>query len=272
VSAAARILIAASVGSLIGAGAFLGWRLVSDDDDQAAADPEETSTTASTVEVEAPWIEGGVRYETTVIVPMGLTVEDGVAALAYRADTISPALSRDDDTGEPGTPDDILFRPEQWVLEIAGSEPVAAVTGPKAREVRFPVPETAVGDDVVAVQVVGWRRAVLAGSSVTLPLEEDATGTLADGTVLTLRTVLEQATNTIIQVDVETPDMGDWHPDGPIARASDGRWRLSGGFGGGDFQMIWEGEDGPDEITLIQNSPMWEPVADQVTIIGEGGP
>ncbi|RPI22753.1 MAG: hypothetical protein EHM57_04885, partial [Actinobacteria bacterium] len=60
-SAAARILIAASVGSLIGAGAFLGWRLVSDDDDQAAADPEETSTTASTVEVEAPWIEGGVR-------------------------------------------------------------------------------------------------------------------------------------------------------------------------------------------------------------------
>jgi hypothetical protein len=269
-SARSQVVGAALVGVAVGACAFLGWRLVVADDDGEAG-PGQTSTTAASVEVEAPWIEGGVRYETTVIVPLSFSVAQGVAELVYRAETISPALSREDDGGDAGTPPDVIFRPETWIIELAGSGPVTATTDPDAGRVRFTVPEGATSDDVLGVHVVGWRWARLVGSSVTLPLERDATGTFGDGTELTMRTVLDQATSTIIQVDVEAPDLGDWHPVGPVARADDARWRLSGGIVGGDFQMTWEGDDAPDAITLIQNYPVWEPVAARVTIIDQGG-
>jgi hypothetical protein len=260
-----RWLVALVAGAVVGAAAFAGWWILSGSDTVTVAEQPEVTT--SIVEVEAPWREGGVRYETTVIVPLVLTVEGGTAELEYLAETISPALDRHGDD-EPGTPVDVLFQPEHWLLEMEGDGPVEATTPADADRVLFVVPDAATVEDVLAVHVTGWRRALLVGGAVTLALERGAAGTLHDGTELVMETVLDQSTSTIIQVAVEEPD-DLWHAEGGFGyRSPDTRWRLSGGFGGGGFQMTWEGDDAPGEVTLVQHYPEWVPVAERVTIIG----
>jgi hypothetical protein len=276
-SIVSRVVAGAIIGAIIGGGAFAGWRFLGSRDvghsEPGSADPVPSETSSTTaLEVEAPWFADGVRFETTVIVPVSFFVDGGVAELVYRAETISPSLSRDDDTGQPGTPDDILVRPELWLLEIEGAAPVEATTEADAERVRFSVPETATVSDVLGLHVVGWRRAVLIGGSVTLPLDSGAEGSFHDGTTLVVATVLEQAESTIVQIEVEGPD-DRWHAGGGFGyRFSDARWRLSGGVGGGGFQLTWEGDTAPTEITIVQAYAEWEPVAERTTIIAGDTP
>ena len=63
---------------------------------------------------------------------------------------------------------------------------------------------------------------------------------------MTIETVLEQRFSTIVQFGFDEVD-DDWQF--PAVLPLDGSWRVSGRQGGG-IQLIWDGADAPDRVTL----------------------
>ncbi len=256
-----RFMLALAAGAVVGGS---GAALLATE----AAPPQISVTTTAPVElrvVEAPWIDGGVRFRSTVIRPVSFVVGDGAAELEYELLPLHWTAGNGDE------PAHVPVRPERWKLITTSGDQFDTSTTLHAPQVRFEVPAGLGAGDVAEVRVDGWRIAVPTGETVTVPLVAGAEGVFSDGTEVLVSTVLEQSSSTIVQLDGELAN-AEWVDGGgvPIGIA-DPRWRISFRSGAGAFQAIWEGSDAPGEIDLVQQYPMWVPVAADTVVIGADG-
>lgn len=240
-------------------GVLLAWGIVrAFDADLTPSDTEsapETSAVATATSA-LPWFEAGeVLMEATVLLPRGLSVEDDLAVLEYDLAGLSPTLENREDAEARG---DVVVLPATWVLTTSDGASVDATTGPDDRRVRFELP---VGAGVARIELVEWRVATPLGSRVELPITSGASGILRSGRVQ-IATVLEQANSTIVQVDLDQPS-GDWEPRG-IPVPLDQHWRVAGQEGG--FQLIWEGQNAPEELVLEDTAVEWRPVQGSIPV------
>lgn len=225
--------------------------------------PPSTAATTTTSEQPAPFPfieEGEVVFGTTVLLPRGLEVEDGVARFVYGLAGLSPSLSEHEDS-EYG---DVVFMPELWELTTGAGLVIEATTGSQAQSVRFELPSAS--DTVSMVELVGWRLASTFGDRVELATVEGETGSLRSGQA-TVETVLEQRSSTIVQIDF---DSGGDEWGGGLLRPLDRDWRASGMQNGG-LQLIWEGSDAPDRVVLEDAGFEMRPVSGRLVVFEEDG-
>jgi hypothetical protein len=220
-----------------------------------------TITTVPTAAAVPFFEEGEMVVGSTVLLPRELDVEEGVARLSYDLAGLGPSLTERDDADYQG---DGLMMPELWELTTESGVVVEDTTGRFDRSVRFELPSA---DDVVArIELVGWRVGTVFGDRVELDIAEGETGLLRSGRV-TIETVLEQSTSTIVQVDFDRSG-GEWGGGEP--RPIDGGWRVSGMQGGG-IQLIWEGPDVPERVVLEDTDFEMRPVSGRLLVV-EAGP
>jgi len=259
IAAVVAAVVTVAVGVFMGAGA--------EGESAESAVPEDTTTpTIVTVEVEVPWVEEGVRFRNTVLVPVAFVVAEGTAELEYDLVGLGPTFEEEPEII------DIPMRPEVWELVIESGETFATSTDIDDHFARWEIPEDIVLADVAEVRVVGWRMAVPVQSSVVLPLVPGATDTLHDGTELTVGVVLEQTNATIVQIDSRVPS-DPWHGGHlvGVVGVSDPGWRVTFRFGSDDdVQLIWDGDDAPSDAELIQAGPEWLPLVSETIVIGKG--
>jgi hypothetical protein len=218
------------------------------------------STTVPEPSVEPWFLPGEALIGATVILPVGLEVEDGVAFFDYELAGLAPTLFGGDDDADTSVPvGDPLELPEMWELTTVAGDIVPATTGPQASSVRFELPS---GDaDVATISLVGWRIPVPFGDSVNLPVESGASGRLRGGTV-TVSSVLEQSISTVVSIDLDHSDVL-WPPEVAL-RSRDPRWRPAGRSGG--LQLTWEGADAPDSIVIEDVGYELRPVSGSVVV------
>jgi len=233
---------------------------------------QQTTTTTQTtatpaVQVLEPWFQPGEAViGATVVLPASVNIEDGVAYLSFYLAGLAPTLSSDDaPSGLAMPPGDPMEFPEIWELTTVAGETVTASTGPSSTSVSFDLPSP--DDEVATITLVGWRVPVPFGESVTLPVEEGATGELRRGSV-TFTSVLEQSISTIVTVDFDRA--GDLWQSWVELRPRDGRWRVSGRQGGG-LQLTWDGDDAPDSIVIEDAGYEMFPVTGSIPIYDEAG-
>jgi hypothetical protein len=227
-----------------------------------------TQTTAtSVVQAVEPWFQPGEAViGATVVLPGQLNIEDGVAYLSFDLVGLAPTLLSDDAPSGLAMPSgDPMELPETWELTTVAGETVTASTGPSSRSVSFELPSP--DDEVSKVTLVGWRVPVPFGESVTLSVEDGATGELRRGSV-TVTSVLEQSISTIVTVDFDRE--GDLWQSWIVLRPRDGHWRASGRQGGG-MQLTWDGADAPDSIVIEDAGYEMFPVTGSIPIYDEAG-
>ena len=259
-----RVLIGTIIGALLGIASLVAWGIIQNDRVVAAGTAAPPETTTST---EPPWVAPGeATFESTVVVATSFTIEDDVATLEYELTNLAPSLPPDVEEPEHLV-DDTPVLPELWELRRAVGAPIAATTGPQSTNVRFEVPAGTALDDVVDIRIVGWRAATPLGDHVELAVESGATDSLEGGTEFVVATVLVQTTSTIVQIDVDRPH-GEWESLGGLVQPADHGWRTS--FRDGGIQLLWEGADAPDRLTLDEWVPIWRPLGDD-SVVWSGG-
>ncbi len=213
-------------------------------DDQPIATAPETTTTTTEAAAAVPWFEPEETIiGTTVLLPRELSIEDGVAFFDYDLRGIGPTLANDADESDDPVDGDHIALPERWILATDGGEEIEARTGPFDTSVRFEIPDGVTA--IESIRLIGWRAPVPFGERIVLPIESGETAALRGGTV-TIETVLRQSVSTIVQIDYDDAD-SIWG-SGFVLPAEPG-WRTSGRQGGG-IQLIWEGDDAPETVTL----------------------
>ena len=219
------------------------------------------TTTIASTPAEAPFLEEGeIVIGSTVLLPREFDVEEGIATLSYDLAGLGPALVERDDAEYQG---DGLMMPELWELTTESGVVVEDTTGRFDQSVRFELPSA---DDAVArIELVGWRVGTVFGDRVEMAIAEGETGQLRSGQV-TIATVLEQSTSTIVQVDFDSSDeeWGGGHP-----RPVDGGWRVAGMQGGG-IQLIWEGPDVPERVVFEDTAFEMRPVSGRLVVVEPG--
>jgi len=203
-----------------------------------------------------PWFEvGEVLVESTLLLPRGLSVENDVAVLEYELAGLSPALGEAEGIAGSG---DVVVLPATWVLTTTEGASVEATTGPADRRVRFELP---IGATVDEIQLIEWRVATPLGDRVELPVESGASATLRSGQVR-IATVLDQSNSTIVKIDVRGLG-GEWEPHGNPLPLDQG-WRAAGPEG--DYQLVWDGADAPDQLVLEDTAAAWRPVQGSILV------
>ncbi len=260
-----RAAVALVVGSVIGAGAAAAFGA----GEPAAQTPATTTATTAAptaIAMEAPWVEGGVRFRSSVLVPLSFVVDEGRAEIEF--EVVPLHWTVDEET----TVEEIPVQPERWVLTTTTGGTFTAATVLGDGVVRWDVPGDLTPDDVSSVMVVGWRIAVPIGETVTVPLESGANAAFSDGTEIEVDAVLEQLSSTIVQLNSRLPD-DPWHHGSSLAvvEIRDPGWRIGFRFNqSSNVQLIWAGGGAPDEVQLEQGYPLWMPVAAETVVIGEG--
>lgn len=244
-------------GLLLGAvlaGIVLLWS--GSDAEQVATVPPEISTTTSTPQIE-PFVESGeIVVGATALLPRDLDIDEGVARFSYELAGLGPTLGATDFFLPQG---DVLTFPETWVLTTDTGDTIGATTGPQASTAAFELPSA---DAVVSqIEVVGWRRATPFGERIELPIEVGAAAAFRSGEAI-IRTVLEQRTSTIVQIDFDS-SRGEWHNG--LLRSAEPGWRFSPRQGQG-IQLLWEGSDAPTSIVLEDVSLEMRPIAQTVIV------
>lgn len=254
IAAAVAVVVTVVAGTFVDAGGG---------DELAEPEPTATTTSTVTVEIEAPWGEGGVRFRNTVVTPVAFVVDEGTAELEYELVGLGPTFGEEEELS------DIPVRPEVWELVTQSGATFETSIHIADHFVRWEIPDNIVAADVAEVRVVGWRVATPVGSRVVLPLVAGATETLHDGTELTVGVILEQANATIVQIDSRVPP-DPWRGGdlfGSVTVTEPG-WRITFRFGSeDDVQLIWDGDDPPTEVELIQAGPEWLPITSETIVV-----
>jgi hypothetical protein len=274
---AVRLMIGVLIGAVaatLGALAALAW---DDGRVSATAVPSTTTTAPVAVPPEPDWLEqGGVRYESTVVLAGPLEVADGVARIDFEVATIG---QNPVGFGYLQVPSPL---PEVWRLTTVGGATVEATTGPPrlaqnysetpdlpAGTVRFDLPADLGPTDIATVEVTGWRVAVPVEFEVTLDAGAGASYEMFDGTVLTLGRVLEQRDTTILDFDLDTPadPWLRWGRStsgslGPISgfRPAGAGWATSGTTTSDGFQLTWGAPTPPSQVTIDVSLVAWVPI------------
>lgn len=282
----AKVVLGAVIGgALAGAGLLFGGA-TSGETDQAVMSV--SSITAPVVlpaqSNEPAWTEeGGVRYESTVIVVDGLDVTDGAAIIDYRLISLGESGELlGGGTQLPGV------LPANWELVTRSGGVIEATSDPPPRNqfgvdspssadgvedsIRFDGDQDLIRDDVIAVSVTAWRVALPLDMVVSMPGQKGASVRLHNGTVITLDTILEQRTGAILSFDLDQPpdrwrttaDQGfglstQYVGDGPgwqRAASTIGGIGLSGGATG--FQLLWQDPTPPETVRIRIRTVEWQ--------------
>ncbi len=234
------------------------------DDNQAVTTTTAVTTTSAPPPVIVPWFEENeVLIGETVILPRELTVEDGVAFFDYDLVGLGPSLGNGDDDPEEGVGEHLTM-PERWELTTTGGATIEETTGPFDTSVSFDMPDGDAG--VRSIRLIGWRIAVPFGETVEVPLRSGETATTRTGSVV-IETVLEQSVSTIVQFDFDENDHEWGFSSFPLP--TDPRWRTSGRQEGG-LQLIWEGADAPDTVTLQDGGFEMRPMTGDLVVVDGG--
>jgi hypothetical protein len=277
-----RVAAMVIAGIAFGAAATaLGLWLGAADRDESSASAvigETTTTTVADHLAEPIWDEvGETRFESTIIIPAELSVlDDGTARLGYELRSLAQHDPFNFGVHYPAA------LPETWALITTSGTRVEAETDPPNRpqnlesgpppvrdSVVFELPDGTRAADIDRVEVTGWRVAVPMSVEVTVPSTGGASFRTVDGTVVTLRTILEQRSGAIFDFDVERePDPWRMTEDsqqffsinGTFVPVGEG-WTGSTGILGTGFQLTWSGENNPDEVRLQVRTTEWIPVS-----------
>lgn len=259
---------------------------------EAAATVASSTTSAPSLPavVEPPWTdEGGVRFESTVIVVDDFVVDGSSAVLDYRL--VSLANLGGFFFGGAQLPS---LLPETWELVTTSGATIVEISDPP-RQSQFNEPEPRVGvadsirfetedggdlGEVATVRVTSWRIAVPAETVFEMAGVSGSSAELFDGTRISLQTVIEQSTGAIVDFDLDRPadpwrvvvDQGfgmstEFVGEGPgWGRASStiGGIGLSGGITG--FQLVWNEPTAPDVVRVRASVVAWEPFEGGVTV------
>lgn len=259
----AGITVALVAGLVVGGGAALALQ-----GDSPPATPATTTTAAAEpVTVEAPWVEGGARFRSTVLLPQSFVVGEGRAVLEFSLQSLHWSLGLDE---SDLLHEELAVQPDSWRLTTAEGVEFTASTEAGDSVVRFEIPEGLEADDVAEVAVTGWRMAVPVSDQATVALESGASAAFADGATVEVITVLEQTNSTIVRLRSRLPDDA-WGHGGDVAQVAvpDPGWRTVFSFGGSsNLQLTWEGPDAPTDVVLQQAYPVWQPLAATTVVIG----
>ena len=260
----ARLVIALLAGVVVGGGGAAVLASVEPATGDSATPPV-TATTAPPIVTEAPWIEGGARFRSSVVVPQAFVVGEGRAELEFQIVPLHWTV----DPGEEPHPDELPVRPELWELTTNAGTVYEAATTVIDDVVRFEVPDELEATDVADVRIVRWRLAAPVGNSVTIPISTGERRTLPDGATIEIDTVLEQATSTIVQMDSKLADTSWLHDSrAPVVPADPG-WRVSFRFNqSSNMQLSWEDVGAPTQLDLVQAYPEWVPLVADTVVVG----
>ncbi len=283
-------LIRAGVGFVLGVVLAFGGLWFGGADEPVAVDNATTSTSSTLAIVEPEWVPGGVRYESTVLVPLMFDVADGVAVLDYELVGLGA-------TGQGFFgPSLTAALPETWEVEFADGSVHATTVGPPhipdtgpdeasalEASARFTgLPETATVDDVADIRVVGWRVAAPFRQDHVVAAEVGTSFQTYDGVTVTLDTIIEQTTGSILDFDVDaqgdpwrTGERSPFGASNTFEGAGPGWISASstiGGTGRGGstgFQLRWSELEVPASITVRYSAVAWTPVGAEVSVFAE---
>jgi hypothetical protein len=265
---ALRFVVGVLIGGIVVAG-FLFILDVSGDEPAVVASPSSTTVVGAatiaattTATTEAPWVRAGeARFESTVLLPVAMSVDAGVATLEYDLATLGNV--RPDSDGEYGP---LAALPERWLLVTDGNsvEGTPSVIG---TAVRFEVSDTASLDDVVEVRLTRWRVAMPIYHVFEMPIVSGETTVLPGGASVTVRSVLEQKNGTIVRFDTQRPDddFAGYPAEFSIDTVSGQGWRQDLWVESG-FQLISENPEAPASVLFRFTRPMWMPVDGDIVV------
>lgn len=244
-----RFVAGLVLGAIVAAALSFGLDGSASDQSATTQAPVETQTV---IEVE-PWFENGeVRFGPTVILPRGLRIDGGTAIFDYELAGLGPSRQARDDSETQGS---VVVVPEQWLLTtVSGAQVEATTTSTQTASVRFDLPDQ--DAEIDTISVVGWQVGAVFGDTVELPVQKAASAVYRGGTV-TMETVLEQRVSTIVRLVTSGVD-GDGRS--AFFLPAEPGWRVSGG------QLIWDGEDAPEMVTLENVVFDWTTVSSEVVV------
>lgn len=281
-------VVRGAIGVVIGVGlAASGVWLGGDSSPATDATAPTTALAPPTGEAvaEPEWVPGGVRFESTVIVPTAWDVGDGAARLDYELVALGAGPGISGFGFGPAEIGLVGALPESWRLTLVDGTVREAVTGPPPvsplldaaggnveASVGFTeLPDDATRDDVAHLVVTGWRVAAPLRIDLEISAEVGSVARLPDGATVVLDGVIEQRTGSIIDFDVDAiPDpwrAGERSPFGRSTRfegigpgwisasSTIGGTGLSGGATG--FQLRWNELEIPDPIVFRYRTVAW---------------
>ncbi len=286
-STGARVVVGIGAGVVL---AGLGLLLGRSSAESAVPSATDATLSASTTMVAEPqWAAAdGVRFLSTIVVPVEFGVGDGVATLEYELTSL-------------GSPDGIIppVVPESWRLTTVTGRSMEATTDPPRLPTTFgddtvrPVTDSVIFDEVGDVTMSGVESLAVTGWRIATPVEVEvemsstigSTLRLFDGVTIELATIIEQPSGSILDFDV-TAVADPWHsgerspfgrssifegagPGWASAASTFGGTGLSGGVTG--FQLRRTGQEVPETISIRYTRIAWLPVPGE-TVVPTGGP
>ena len=211
------------------------------------------------------WVRPGESvFANAVLVPESLSVEGSSLNLEYR---LEPLGSSPFGAGSAV--------PETWLVTTdTGDEIVGTTANPRARTARFPVPDGFTPGRVAAITLTGWRLRTPLQYDIEIHLAGTAAVLLADGTEVTVATVLRQSTDTRVRLDLDFPEdafVGAEGGDRPFLLAGAG-WENAGSTFGPSpgVQIKYVGDGAPRTAPLVVIDAGWRPFAASVPVTVPG--
>lgn len=225
-----------------------------------------------------------------MIVPLAFDIADGVAVLDYEIVGLGAA-----DQTQFGVSLTAAL-PETWEIELRDGSTYGATVGPPRmpdfRQAELTalegsaritdLPDTATEEDVVDLRVAEWRLAAPVHEDHVISSEIGTTFSTFDGVTVTLDTIIEQTTGSILGFDVDgSADpwrTGERSPFGS-SNTFDGvgpGWISAtstiGGTGRGGstgFQLRWSELEVPEVITVRYSAVAWTSLAGPLSLWDE---
>jgi hypothetical protein len=165
-----------------------------------------------------------------------------------------------------------VVAPERWVLETVSGEYEGLSRSARTPAARFDVPDGFVIGTITGLRLESYRMRMPYVFDIEVEPIPGTTYELDEGFSFTIVRVLEQSSTTILQIDYLTPsdDFTAGEPTPVIISGVGPEWlsynqRQAGGVFGG-LQLIREGGDLPDTVTLRIRSTYWVPFETTTTI------
>ena len=199
-----------------------------------------------------------------VLVPRRFAVDDGAATLEYDLVGLAPLADAEpvarfvpfQGVVETDAAEIRVVFPDRWTLETTNGDYAGTTANPDASIARFDIPEDLAPTDVNAVRLDGYR--------VRVPFDREfvvtdgrATVEVAPGVGVRVLRVTEQATTTIVQVELLAENLSDSatleiEGGGPgwiaSVREAEGRPR---------WNLTFDGQVAPDPIRLVVRGALW---------------
>lgn len=245
--------------------AFVGTRLAPEAATPASATLPATSTTTTEVAPVAPpvWYrQGEVALGPTVLIPGRLQVSAGEVSFEYELRDIAPAdfgINTFDDARVP------VAAPELWTLFTATGPIPGSTANIRARAARFPVSDDFDPASIQGIRLDRYRIRLPMVHDISIAQNDTSEIAVDEETTISLRFLLPQAQNTIVQFTLEDPFDGfDTSSDGfagnfryePQVRGLGPGWSNVGPTETG-IQLTYTGDSLPDPIPLRVTTHSW---------------